>query len=289
MKTNSEQISHGSIQLQELEKLQRGYAEKWAVSASAHQQGGDYEWLAADLEEFRSVLEIGCGAGHSTLTLLAMGHTVTAVEENPHCIELARERLEQAGYRVQVVLRGTPKALGPAHHFTYDTAYSDIGAVENVDCVLIEGDALEDAKLSAWLSKHEQFDAVVCWMVGTHQYRGHSAVVAAREISENWQYRIFVQNQVYDLAEIVLRPGGILSVADRLETPSTEFVRNGIMQNHREQASTTSLQVRGLRHRPYTVHTVKGGVQMVLTPPTDGSSPDRQVTQSLCAITSVKP
>ncbi|GAB1829015.1 hypothetical protein MyNCGM70_18900 [Achromobacter xylosoxidans] len=71
---------------------------------------------------------------------------------------------------------------------------------------------------------------------------------------------------------------------DRLNSNS-----NSIMQNHREQASTTSLQVRGLRHRPYTVNSVKGGVQMVLTPPTDGSSPDRQVTQSLCAITSVKP
>ncbi|MCI1228987.1 methyltransferase domain-containing protein [Kerstersia gyiorum] len=285
MHNDIEPISHENKQLQQLDKLQREYAVKWEVSASAHQQEGDYEWLAADLEECHSVLEIGCGAGHSTLSLLAGGHRVTVVEENPHCIELTRDRLEQAGYRVQVMLRGNPEALDSG----YEVAYGDVGTVENVDCVLIEGDVLEDAKLSAWLSKHERFDAVICWMMGTHQYRGHDGVLVARKITEVWQYRIFVQNEVYDLAEIVLRSGGILSVADRLETPSTERMHNSIMQNHREQASTTSLQVRKLRHKPYSLDRVEGGVQMVVTLPTDGSSADREFSSSLCVVTSVKP
>ncbi|WP_335669427.1 hypothetical protein [Burkholderia pseudomallei] len=221
--------------------------------------------------------------------MLGLGHKVTVVEENPHCIEATRERLERSGYSVRVALRGEPKALGPAHNFRYEQNYGDIAPMGDADCLLIEGDALDDPKLVLWLSGRKRFDAVLCWMIGTHQYRGHSTAVASRGITEMAQYRILVQNGVYDLAEIVLRPGGILSVADRGETPSTEYVRDGLIQGHREQASTTSLQVRGLRHKPYTVGSVKGGLRMFVTPPTDGSSPDRQMTQSLYVVTSVKP
>ncbi|SFT72824.1 Methyltransferase domain-containing protein [Paraburkholderia aspalathi] len=235
------------------------------------------------------VLEIGCGAGHSTQALLALGHKITAIEENPHCIEATRNRLEQNGYRVQVVSRGTPKALGPAQGFTYETEYADIGVLANVDYTLIEGDVLQDTKLVAWLSTQPRFDALVCWMIGTHTYRGHSAVATARGITENGVHRVLVQNEVYDLAKIVLRAGGILSVADRLETPSTASVRDAIMQHHREQASTTTLRVDRLRHKPYAIDRVAGGITMVPTPPTDGSAVDRPYTQSLCAVTSIKP
>ncbi|MCW5134600.1 methyltransferase domain-containing protein [Burkholderia cenocepacia] len=289
MKKDNALTNNGSAQLQELDELRKQYAEKWGVSAAAHQQEGDYEWLAADIEGHHTVLEIGCGVGHSTLALLALGHTVTAVEENPYCIEATRERLERNGYSVQVVLRGKTEASEPTRGFTYDTNYADIGTVEHADCLLIEGDALEDEGLVAWLGEREQYDAVLCWLIGTHQYRGHSAVVAQRGIKENWHYRILVQNEVYDLAEVVLRSGGILSVADRLETPSTESLRNELLRSHREQASTTTLQVRDLRYKPYLLDKVKGGMEMITRRQSDGASPDGEIEQSVCVVTSVKP
>jgi ubiquinone/menaquinone biosynthesis C-methylase UbiE len=52
---------------------------------------------AASRRGARHVLEIGCGTGSVTERLLDRGIEVTAVEESPEMIELARERLGQRG------------------------------------------------------------------------------------------------------------------------------------------------------------------------------------------------
>ena len=52
---------------------------------------GDYKWMARQLKEYKTVLELGCGTGQSTLSLLQQGLNVIAVDKNPSCLSLARK------------------------------------------------------------------------------------------------------------------------------------------------------------------------------------------------------
>ena len=61
------------------------------------------------------VLELGCGTGNLTCALLARGALVTAVDQNPDMLEVAREKLGQADGRL--LLRELACALGaPGDH-----------------------------------------------------------------------------------------------------------------------------------------------------------------------------
>ncbi len=159
--------------LRDLEHHHARYATQWKASAAAHQTEGDYAWLAAGVDTFERALEIGCGSGHGTLELLKRGHRIIAVDENPQCILATKELLEQNGKTVEVVLRADPEVVRiSGGRLVYDSNYRPVGAVADVDCVLIEGDALDDPLLMEWLKAQAPFDAIVCWMLGTHQYRG---------------------------------------------------------------------------------------------------------------------
>jgi precorrin-6B methylase 2 len=272
----------------DLEKHRREYAAQWENHANAHHDQGDYAWLAEGVRDYQAILEIGCGAGHSTLELLNQGHRLVVIEENQHCIQLTRQRLEESGYTAEVVLRGHPTAASTYGGKTYDLNYEPVRVFSDVSCVIIEGDALHDEQLIEWL-RGRKFDAVICWLIGTHNYRGWCDAVASRGINSSHVYRVIVQNGVYELADEILRKGGILNVVDRMQTPSTDYLQKAVLDLHREQASVTSLQVQGLRYKPFVLSAVEGGVPMVLTLPTDGSAADVTADQSLCAVTSVKP
>jgi demethylmenaquinone methyltransferase/2-methoxy-6-polyprenyl-1,4-benzoquinol methylase len=55
---------------------------------------------AVDGDRAPRVLELGCGTGNLTRVLLARGALVTAVDQNPDMLEVAREKLGQADGRL---------------------------------------------------------------------------------------------------------------------------------------------------------------------------------------------
>lgn len=275
--------------LYQLDRLRKDYIKSWGINSDGHLAQGHYEWMAARVDGFQRTLEIGCGVGHSTLALLAQGHTVVCIEENPHCIAATQKRVASHGYSVAVVSREKPESLGDN---AYRLRYSDVENAPQVACLLIEGDALSDPKLKAWLERQPKFDSIACWLLGTHDARGHNIAIDLAMMPTSREHRIYVQNNVYEVADRILRPGGILTVIDRTETPSTQALIEKIMEHHREQASVTSLVVQRVDHVPYVASEEKGAMPMLVTFAEDTQQSlvsETAPTMSLCSTTSVKP
>ena len=57
------------------------YAEQWDVSARFFYEQGYYSWMAQQIEQMHTVVEVGCGTGYSTLALVENGHNVIAIEK----------------------------------------------------------------------------------------------------------------------------------------------------------------------------------------------------------------
>ncbi|MBA1254775.1 class I SAM-dependent methyltransferase [Pseudomonas carnis] len=274
--------------LRDLEHYRHEYVENWSVNSKDHEEHGHYTWMARQVAGYRHVLEIGCGTGQSTLALLGNGHTVICIEENPYCIDATRTAVDAAGYRVAVLHRATARSfVGDDHSYHLDFE-NDIPDAPDADCLIIEGDALGDEALEAWLRRQPKFDAVVCWLLGTHFARGHNVAIDTSVIKTAFEHRIFVQNHVYEVADEVLRSGGILNVIDREQNPDTEEMKRGVLDSHRDQASVTSLKVQGLSSTPYIEPQAPGAMRMQLTLP-PGASPTDAPSLVLLSVTSVKP
>ena len=76
------------------------YALDWNNSAQYFYDHNSYKHLVAHISKFKTVLEIGCGTGQSTLALLEAGHSVIAIDQNAFCIEKAKQLIKASGYSV---------------------------------------------------------------------------------------------------------------------------------------------------------------------------------------------
>ena len=231
------------------------------------------------------VLEIGTGDGRGTLELLRAGHDVFSLDENPACLELAHARLRSAGVDVTVLLRGTVHQGDDG----YLVKYRSIELPNPTDhAVLIEGDTLTDSRLRAWLRVQGGFDAITCWLLGSHRARQLNVKLPLRSAN---QYRLSVQNALYELADVILRSGGVLNIIDRGTigtTPAaTELLRLDVVEAHEEQASPTSLRVESSVHT-IAFETPSYGLQMQATPGTSGLVP-ADVTTGLISVFATKP
>lgn len=116
------------------------YSEQWEVSSKYFYDKHYYNWMRKKVENYITVLEIGCGTGYSTLALLESGHKIIAIDKNRECIEKAKKLVKQGGY--------------------------SIGNLPDADVMFIEADiAVEESQLKI-LSLC--FDVVICWNVGSY-------------------------------------------------------------------------------------------------------------------------
>ena len=76
------------------------YAVEWNESAQFFFNHNSYKHLITHISGYKKVLEIGCGTGQSTLALLRAGCCVLAIEQNPYCIEKAKELVASAGFTI---------------------------------------------------------------------------------------------------------------------------------------------------------------------------------------------
>lgn len=272
--------------LRQLDNYRKTYIQNWRINANGHHSQGHYDWMAGQVKGYVRSLEIGCGVGHSTLALLRDAHQVVCIEENPHCIAATQALLTEHGYSVAVIERATAHAVDIN---SYRLDYAQLNHAPAADCLIIEGDALKDPQLEAWLKAQPRFDAVVCWLLGTHNSRGNNVAVDTQLMPTSFEHRIFVQNNVYELADEILREDGILSVIDRSQMPDSTRLKNAILEGHRDQASVTSLAVQSLDHTPYHETRENGAMRLQLTAPVPSAIPDGPILLSLVAVTSRKP
>ena len=68
--------------------LGKEYIANWTLNAKQHFDDGDYEWLCDIIqqcfpeESCKRILELGCGAGYSTLVFLLRDYSVISVDIN---------------------------------------------------------------------------------------------------------------------------------------------------------------------------------------------------------------
>lgn len=267
------------------------YSESWSsVNSDKFERDGHYDWMASLIGGLERVLEIGTGDGRGTCALLKAGHCVVSIDENPMCLTSAEERIRSAGFKVAYKKREQVRQRGDGYEVSY-APLSEVVPLVTGSALLIEGDVLNDPALLAWLHEQPRFDAVVCWLMGTHQARPFDAALKPLHIQDARGYRLLVQNKVYVLADMVLRSGGVLQVVDRGESlaNANNLVRADRLASHQEQASVTSLQVDpNIVDRPYEEPAAAGGIRMGVSLPTSGRVPDME-KKTLASIISRKP
>ena len=252
------------------------YARRWSTNSDHFSADGHYDWMARLLAEYqpKRVLDIGCGNGAGILALyrIAMGEqgTLISLEENPECLRVAVERSRKHHPSVRHVLRSERRQSHGEEIVSYRPLRSD----EMRGFLLIESDILSDPNLLSTLVAVEPFDAVTIWLIGSHDARSRCANLRQYGIRDVGEYRLHVQNTVYELADRILRHGGVLQVVDRGITPDSEELQSDVLQGHREQAEPTTLEVINLNYRPYEEPRHGERTAMMFTPGTSGYIPE---------------
>lgn len=80
---------------------EKDYSDFWESESSQFQRENIYAALSK-ISPAEATLEVGCGAGWSTLSLAA-NRPVLAIDNNPHLIDLARSRLNNNGVSVEII------------------------------------------------------------------------------------------------------------------------------------------------------------------------------------------
>ena len=122
------------------------YASDWEKSADDFVKQNIYNKLSEELSPYPIILEIGCGTGQSTLSLLENGHGVICIEQNDECLAKAQERIRNTSYSV----KDNPKNL------------------KQGEVCFILGDVTDYIFMNNLLSDINALDVVLCWNVGTY-------------------------------------------------------------------------------------------------------------------------
>ncbi len=125
-------------------EAQETYAEQWNNSSDNFYKNSSYFWMREQIKKYNTILEIGCGTGQSTLSLLEKGHKVIVIEKNNFCIEKAKLLLEKKGYIIGTIECG----------------------LLDCDVIFLESE-LFDTSTSNCIS-HISFDVVICWNIGSY-------------------------------------------------------------------------------------------------------------------------
>lgn len=89
-------------------EAEKDYIARWSKNALQHFDDGDYHWICEMLNglPFCRILEIGCGAGYSTLAFLQEGFDVISIDINREAIEHTKKLLEDYELSVKVATKG---------------------------------------------------------------------------------------------------------------------------------------------------------------------------------------
>lgn len=265
----------------------RKYAREWEISSNHLAINGCYKWMGEKFGVRGFVLEVGCGSGLSTIELVRQGNKVISIEENTACLRRAKQAIENAGYKVRTLVRGSIREKGARQH---DVVYGDIKlpSLQEFDVVLIEGNFLKDQKLFDCLNRMAPFDGIVCWLIGTHSGMAFNSCIDLGKVSSPMHYRLKTQNFVYEVANALLKPKGILHIVDRGQTPTSQELIEDFFSSHKDQASVTSIVPTEFDYIPYEEPAHDHAVKMVVTVPSHGNLQSIKGL-SLLSVRSVKP
>ena len=127
--------------------------------------------MADKLYSYKTVLEVGCGTGHSTLALVEKGYKVIAIDKNTNCLEKSKRLLSERGY---------------------------IGHVS-----FVKGDVADD-EFRERLAREFTFDVVVCWNVGSYWNRQMIEYYLPHMLEYGLDRRQIVENPESSYSELII-------------------------------------------------------------------------------------
>lgn len=245
-------------QKENLTKKRKVYLKNWSIDSNYFYSNEYYNWMNSLIKDYNLILEIGCGNGLSTISLLENGHRVIAIDENVECLKETKRLLESKNFKVRLIKRELLfKEIG--NYYEYSLSKIKTTFEEN-EVLLIEGDILKDDNLEEWL-RNINVDCIICWLIGSHAARRYNKVVIDEKINTPQEYRLIVQNRLYEMADRILKAGKALHIVDRGRNPENENEREAFWESHKEQASVTCLKVINISIKAYQ-HNISRGTQM---------------------------
>lgn len=188
----------------------------------SYNNSGLYEYLANNLIPNLNSLEIGCGAGFSSLQIAKISNNFISIDENPNAIENAFQYLQNNGISIQKILRGKLDVNNEL--FVYKKEYSPFEDKIHKNNLLLEGDILVDNKLHSFL-KNQNISNIICWLMGGHQYllnevsqiqKGRNGINGIRQPKMVSDYKFDVIDKIAELANSILSKSGVISIAERI-------------------------------------------------------------------------
>lgn len=94
--------------------LGKEYISRWTLNAQQHFDDGDYEWLCDLIQQYfpgetcKRILELGCGAGYSTLTFLLRDYRVVSVDTNSTAIANTNALIRKYDYTSKIKTTDDP-------------------------------------------------------------------------------------------------------------------------------------------------------------------------------------
>ena len=205
-------IQESELSEEVIEMAREYYSNEWSKSSFEYEKKGFYKWCANSIEGQRRVLELGCGCGFSTYSMLSNNHEVVAIEENPFMLDHAEKLLTKRNCEFEIIRRGNLIFNNPS----YQIQYSDMTNDQTQRNLLVEGDFLVDEKLNTWLICTEKFDAIACWFLGVHGVMTANVDHVQQYGFTKYdpvEYRLNFQRQLFAKADLV---------------PSTSFIAASI-------------------------------------------------------------
>lgn len=173
-------------------KASREYASAWEHDAKYFLKNMHYAWMIERLSLPRSstVLEVGCGAGISTYSLVRQGFRVVSIENNKHMIELAVNNLRKGNVTVEVI------------------DFSDFGKVDSIkaNVVIVCADILDFV-----VDEAVKFDGILLWLFGSFPEK----IAVDYPGWESPKYRFVAIRKCFELGVRLLKPQGVVQVVDR--------------------------------------------------------------------------
>lgn len=213
------------------------YEDEWNYTSEFYHKKGYYDILSNRFENGLRILEIGCGAGYSAISLSKKAEKLISIDENSYCINSTFKRLNKLKIDASKNIRGEIIADNYSSSYIMDYVNNFDNKIHKVNC--IEGDVLLDNQLLEFLKSEKKFDLITCWMIGAHGLilnheeqlkKGRTAINRQPQMVQDYKFDVLAE--VAKQAVKLLTKEGTLNIVERLNLENAkQFTEDEILNN----------------------------------------------------------